>query len=143
MKNHIFDNFFDSINFYFILGVPNNILSVDFKILDESEKNVEVPRLSIFEKNPLKNEDFKCILFCDKINLKQREKNEIKLKLTYQELTFTLNEPIKFYNDDMDIFYCKNIDFPIYKKRFFSFGQREAPKLLQFTKNELFEYFIQ
>ena len=69
--------------------------------------------------------------------------NEIRLKLTYQKLTFAMNEPIKLnINDCKDIFYYKNIDFPIYEKKFFSFGQRQPPILLKFTKKELFGYFI-
>ena len=43
MKNHIFDDLIDSINFYFILGIPTNILFDDFKIYNESEKKRKFP----------------------------------------------------------------------------------------------------
>ena len=131
----------DVTNFYFIIGIPSDILFNKLKIFDELSKNKEIPRLSILETSTLDDITYQSIIFCYEIDLYKRKQYEIKLAIQYNKLNFTSNAPIKFNPEDY-IFYYENIEFPIYKKSFFSSEMKEPPKLLKYNKKEIFEQYI-
>ena len=124
------------INFYFLLGFPDNLTKnpEDIEILDyQSEKTAS--QLKAFE-----HDNKFIIIFCLKIS----QKYDLNLKLKYNKNEFRKKSPIKI-NSKKDIFYYKNMEFPECISYFFftKFFSEKPPSLITLVAKEFFYYYFQ